>query len=106
MLEELGMEVEIRRLLWIVEDFFQVSGREWREMSLLFEIGLPEGSSLLNRSSTHQCQDVGMDGEPVTILFRWFPIESLEGFELYPTFLRQALRRLPLQTEHIIHRDA
>ena len=34
MREELGVEVEVERLLWVVENFFSYQGRSWHELAV------------------------------------------------------------------------
>ncbi len=43
--------------------------------------------------------------EGIPLIFRWFPLADLDRTVLYPTFLRQALRDLPLVPTHVVHTD-
>src|SRR5215471_3192799 len=42
MREELGLEVEVVRLLWFVENFFTYAGKRNHEISMYFLMRLPE----------------------------------------------------------------
>jgi 8-oxo-dGTP pyrophosphatase MutT (NUDIX family) len=100
MREELGSEVTVDRLLWIVENFFNLDGRRFHELAFYYQFTLPDEAA---------CRDVRrefsiVDGG-VTCLFRWFPLVEVAQLPIFPTFLRTALTELPLSPEHVIHTD-
>jgi ADP-ribose pyrophosphatase YjhB (NUDIX family) len=100
MKEEITTHVEVLRLLWVVENFFEYVGERMHEVSFYYQMSLPEESPY---------RDVGMDftGQEgdVTLLFRWFRIDEIERVRLLPTFLRTALGALPDSPVHVIHVD-
>ncbi len=98
--EEISTRVEVLRLLWVVENFFEYFGKRLHEIAFYYEMSLPEGSPY---------RDVGVDftgkeGD-VTLLFHWFRIDEIERVRIYPTFLRTALGALPDSPVHVIHID-
>ncbi len=99
MREEMGVDVRVERLLWVVENFFDYQEKSWHELALYFL------TSLLGESRLYGLDEFPGDDEGVKLLFKWFPVEELEGVPLFPTFLRQALKAIPLTTEHVVHRD-
>jgi ADP-ribose pyrophosphatase YjhB (NUDIX family) len=99
MREELGVEVRVERLLWVVENFFQYDELGFHELALYFLIHLPHDSPLVHESSFD-----GIEGHK-RLMFRWFRIESLERVRLFPSFLRTALRSLPDAVTHVVHTD-
>jgi ADP-ribose pyrophosphatase YjhB (NUDIX family) len=100
MKEEITTHVEVLRLLWVVENFFEYVGERMHEVSFYYQMSLPEESPY---------RDVGMDftGQEgdVTLLFHWFRIDEIERVRLLPTFLRTALGALPDSPVHVIHVD-
>jgi ADP-ribose pyrophosphatase YjhB (NUDIX family) len=98
--EEIATRVEVPRLLWVVENFFEYFGERFHEIAFYYQMSLPEDSPY---------RDVGVDftGQEgdVTLLFHWFPIDEIERVRLYPTFLRTALSTLPESPVHLIHVD-
>jgi ADP-ribose pyrophosphatase YjhB (NUDIX family) len=98
--EEIATRVEVGRLLWIVDNFFEYAGEHWHEIALDFLMSLPDDSPY---------GDVGVDftGQEgdVTLLFHWFRIDEIERVRIYPTFLRTALGAIPESPVHIIHID-
>lgn len=100
MCEELGVEVEVGRLLWVVENFFRYAGADYHELALYFLMNPP-------MDWPRRCQSEPFDGQEghLRLVFQWFPVAALEALPLYPTFLRQALQVLPAVPEHVVHTD-
>jgi len=102
MLEELGVEVEVVRLLWFVENFFTYEGKRYHEISMYFLMRLPETCELLRGQGPFHIQDAG-----TPIIFQWFPRqpEALAALPLLPAFLQTALQHLPESIERVIQVD-
>lgn len=99
--EELGVDVEVGRLLWVVENFFTYEGVRSHQISFVYEAYLPSDSELLDTT-----RDIhGFDGD-VAFIGRWIPIASLPDTWLLPSFLCAALQSLPDTPQHIVHVDA
>ena len=103
--EELGVAVEVGRLLWVVENFFTLDGMPYHELGLYYAVTLPPDSGWRDMSREHAGQEDDLEG-PLRLIFRWFPLSALAELPLYPVFLRAALQRLPAHTERIVNRDA
>jgi ADP-ribose pyrophosphatase YjhB (NUDIX family) len=99
--EEFGVEVEVGRLLWIVENFFTYERVRTHQISFVYQVQLPAGSNLLDTSSEFAGTD---DGVP--FVARWFPVASLSDIWLLPSFLTEALQSLPDTPQHLVHVDA
>ena len=97
--EEIGIRVEVERLLWLVENFFGAPGDPYHEISLYYSVQaldpLPAGPEFPGRTE---------DMDP-PLVFRWQSLATLAEIPLYPTFLASGLRDLPSQIGHIVHRD-
>jgi 8-oxo-dGTP pyrophosphatase MutT (NUDIX family) len=100
MLEELGVEVSVHRLLWVVENFFEYEGRSYHELGFYFSMAFPQDSHLYLKSEPF----LG-DEEGIKLIYQWFPIDEIERIELYPTFLKQGLKALPEYIQHIVRFD-
>jgi ADP-ribose pyrophosphatase YjhB (NUDIX family) len=99
MQEELGTDVKVGRLVWVVENFFKERDRSYHEIGMYYLMTLPSNASILN-SEEYSC----MDGQ-AKLTFRWFPISELDNINLRPIFLRKGLQNIPLHTEHVIWCD-
>jgi len=92
MQEELGISVEVQRLVWVVESFCRYHGTPHHTLALYFLIALPPG------------QQVPSEGEDdgVRVVFEWFPVTELGSVPLYPAFLRKALVDIPGAAVHVV----
>jgi ADP-ribose pyrophosphatase YjhB (NUDIX family) len=100
MREELAADIEIIRLLWIVENFFDYDQRHYHELAFYFLMRLPDDSPYLDQTQTH----AGQEAEP-ELIFQWFRNEAdeLAGLPLLPSFLQTALQDLPATTQPVVH---
>ena len=101
MREELGTEVRVERLLWVLENFFEHEGVACHELGFYFLIDLGPGFEHCGPDEPFEGEEEGLG-----LVFRWFPVDRLPEVRLYPTFLRDALQNLPDHIEHVVHRDA
>jgi 8-oxo-dGTP pyrophosphatase MutT (NUDIX family) len=101
MKEELGIEVEVVRLLWLVENFFNFEGKDYHEIAFYFLMQLPPGCEYLLQPS-FQGEEAGFK-----LTFRWFPQqpEVLSSLPLMPSFLQTAVHQLPDSVQHVVHYD-
>ncbi len=100
MQEEIGVTVQVDRLLWVAENFFTYGPRRHHELGFYFLMHLPPGSPLRDQSSF-----LGHEGD-LDVYFEWHPVATLENVILYPEFLRTGLKSLPAVTAHVIHVDS
>ena len=99
MREEMNEDVEVERLIWLAENFFEYNGRAHHEIGFYFLMHLPPDSPLREKTTF-----LGHEGD-LQIIFEWFPVETLGKVYLFPTFLRTGLQNLPSSTVHIVHTD-
>jgi ADP-ribose pyrophosphatase YjhB (NUDIX family) len=101
MREELETDVQVVRLLWLVENFFDLDGLSYHEIALYFLIRFPE-SSLPLASMAFERTEAG-----VLFKFEWHPVQRgpLTQLPLCPAFLPQGLTELPASLVHIVQRD-
>jgi 8-oxo-dGTP pyrophosphatase MutT (NUDIX family) len=102
MREELAADIEIIRLLWIVENFFDYDERRYHELAFYFLMRLPDDSPYLDQAKSH----AGQEAEP-ELIFQWFRNDAavLAGLPLLPSFLQTGLQALPVTTQHLVHYD-
>ncbi len=101
MREELAIDVDVIRLLWVVENFFEYTGLRFHELGLYFLMQVPANWS----QRTSQGAFEGHEGHHV-LTFQWFPLDDLDQIRILPSFLPQALRELPSEARHVVHIDS
>lgn len=99
MLEEINTHVEVERLLWVMENFFEYQASACHELSLYFLTHLPSDSALLQLAEFEGTE------EHLKLIFKWFNRHQLADVRVYPTFFRDALKTVPSQIIHVTHID-
>ena len=92
--EELGIDAEIVRPLWLSQSFFNedVDHLNYHELCLYFLMDVG-GTELLEPSDGF----TRYEGKH-TLVFEWLPFERLRSEYFYPLFLKEEIFRLP---EHL-----
>jgi ADP-ribose pyrophosphatase YjhB (NUDIX family) len=100
--EELNEDVEVVRLLWVVENFFEYAQRNYHEIAFYFLMKLSERSPYLAKEKSFSSVE-----ENTALEFKWFPIDAdiLTGLPLLPAFLQQSLNNLPNSVEQVVERS-
>lgn len=112
MREEMGVEVEVGRLLWVVEGFLEFLDRRWHEVSFYFLAILPPHCPLYDAEKWSGLEE-GIDeifipkelrGQitNIELLFEWYDIGRLHEVNLFPRFLQDDLRSLPTEVQHVV----
>ncbi|WP_458121629.1 NUDIX hydrolase [Paenibacillus sp. Z6-24] len=95
--EELDIEVQNDKLLFVNEDFFEYDGKPFHEIGFYYLISFPEGHEITKyEEEFHGVEDDGR------LIFKWFPIDQLRELEVYPEILRTELLTLK-SSNHIQH---
>lgn len=97
-LEELEIDMDVHRLVWIVENFFEYRGRNFHEMGLYFLVKPIKPSGKINTTPFY-----GTEGD--RLIYKWIPLDELENIELYPKILKTELRNLPKGIGHFVQRQ-
>lgn len=100
MREELGIDVKVDRLVWIVENFFADGDRRYHELALYFLMTFPTDCGVLAEEGPFAGTEKGSK-----LVFQWHPVGGVERIPLYPTFLRTALGSIPPAAHHVVHWD-
>jgi len=105
MLEELDLFAEVRRLIWVIENFFVYRGRACHELGFIFELGL----AFEQRAGAPLCETLGSPfhgaGEERRLEFVLHPIDRLRELVLKPSFLYRGIPEPPVALTHRVVRD-
>jgi len=100
--EEIGAEVKVTRLLWMIENFFHKK-RDIHELSFYFLMELDPGSLLLKGNGPFFGKE-----DKYQLTFQWYPIQEsvLKALPLFPGYLIKALLLdLPEHPQHVVYND-
>ena len=112
MREELRLvrDVQVVRLLWVVENLFTdlADGSPNHEIGFYYLVNFDDSPALYDTNKALEAiEDTGVyAGQPVAFALHWVPLDSLGDSIIYPTFLRKGLQNLPTSTQHIVETDS
>jgi len=99
--EELGVEVNIERLLWTTEGFFVQKGKPIHSFMFYYLGTIENDKGIYGAEDPFLRRDQGDRGNLMT--FQWHDLNKLNELKVFPEFLKIGLLKLPTSTEHIIH---
>ncbi|WP_313893575.1 NUDIX domain-containing protein [Psychrobacillus sp.] len=96
--EELSAEVNIKRMLWVNENFFNEErlNEQFHEICFFYLLELKD-PEILNRGEEFIINE---DGKIHT--YYWKSFEQLKDIQLYPLFLKEKMMELPLSIDHLV----
>ena len=102
MMEEIGVEVTVGRLLWSVENFFHYEGRDWHELGLYYFMEIPQEFPFRTHEIIHRVEDGDNHLE-----FKWVPatFQALTTLDIPPYFIAAEIENLPASPRHLVWRD-
>lgn len=100
--EEIGCKAAVGPLRFIIENFFELSGRRVHEVGFYYEAELSQPLPFHETEIVHRVKDGSADLE-----FRWAPATqaALDRFELVPPTLRDLVEAGPEGIRHFVRRD-
>lgn len=84
--EELDIEVQMNKLLFVNEDFFDYDDKHYHEIGFYYLIGFPDGHEVIEKNGEFRgIEDNGR------LIFRWFSLDELKDLNVYPEILKTEL---------------
>ncbi len=93
--EELNETIICGEFLWAVENFFEYDDKNFHEIGFYYEVsggGLNFEEGMIFK---------GIEGD--SLLYKWHPVDQLDEIEIYPEFLKSALKE-KTKMMHIIQK--
>ena len=100
--EELGIDAQIERPLWINQAFFteQASGKRYHELCFYYLIDFSKTDLLASGDSFEY-----LEGGNRLMRYEWLTFDALEGANFQPRFLKTAVRHLPDSVQMLTNYD-
>lgn len=96
--EELGVDLQIERLLAIVENFFELDGHKWHQYIFFY----------LLKDINNQLQEAEGEQEVLdnkNAIYKWFEFDDLNHIVIKPDCSKNILEGIPEQIIHLINRE-
>ena len=113
-LEETGFEIEVKRLLYVIENFFvseathfpdKFANEKIHGLGLCFLVEPTEKEGVWMEDEFYGQEDIQHQGRDLRITFRWFNPQDLKKINLLPICLKEALQNIPEHPIHIVNRE-
>ncbi|MFW9939813.1 MAG: NUDIX hydrolase [Candidatus Thorarchaeota archaeon] len=103
--EKVGFEIEVQRLLWIMELFFVMRGKGAPFDGVkIHGIGFYYLVSPKTSKSIWQKEEF-RGPDPKKRFFKWFKLDEIDNINLYPVCLKQLLNQIPSNPKHVVCRE-
>lgn len=98
--EEISIEIEVDRLLWINESFFKQRNVRHHELCFYYLIHQTGGSNILENGQFYG-NELAKNGLPF-LKFYWVNLSEIRHLPIRPPFLKTVLYDIPDEVVHII----
>lgn len=87
--EELDIEIQMSKLLFVNEDFFEYEDKRYHEIGFYYLIDFQDGHEILTKDGEFKgIEDNGR------LIFKWFSLDELKDLNVYPEMLKTDLMKL------------
>ncbi|GGH27670.1 NUDIX hydrolase [Paenibacillus segetis] len=87
--EELGVTIQLERLVYVNEDFFEYDCKKYHEIGFYYLMSLPANHDILQKKEEfYGLEDNGR------LIFKWFEVEELLDLEVYPEILKTDIKEI------------
>ncbi|MFJ7828285.1 NUDIX hydrolase [Psychrobacillus sp. NPDC096623] len=96
--EELGIEVNVNRMLWVNENFFKEESfhEQFHEVCFFYLLELKD-EEVLKKGSKFVVDENGK-----THTYYWKSLDEINNINLYPQFLKEKMSEIPPHIKHIV----
>lgn len=98
-MEEMGIKIECKRLLWSEECFWEWNGRKARNIVFYYliepcdELEIPDNGEFVSQKDNRN------------VVIGWMPIEGIQNVTIYPEFLKREIYHLNDPIKHFVSKD-
>ena len=104
-IQETKFEVEVHRLLWILENYFVFNGKRTHEIGFYFLISPKEAKGVWEQDEFLGQEELHTPDRSWVLIFKWFDISKLNELNLKPSIFIELLKDIPEHPMHVVHKD-
>ena len=102
-LEETGLEIEVQRLLGVIENFFVFKDKKCHDIGFYYLVSPKEANHFCDQEVFIGQEERHTQDRSWKLIFKWFDSFNLENINLKPSILKKLLKELPDDPVHFIH---
>jgi hypothetical protein len=100
--EESNFPIEVQRLLWILENFFDYEGKKFHGIGFYFLVNPKEKSGIWEQEEFVGQEVLNPKVGKQDLHFKWFNINEITEMEIKPSILSELLQEIPEYPKHVI----
>lgn len=97
-MEEMGVQIECKKLLWSEECFWEWNGRQAHNISFYYLVELCDGFEIPDTG------EFVLQKDNCNVVIGWMPIEQIQKVTIYPEFLKGEIYHLEGLMKHFVSR--
>lgn len=98
-MEEMGVQIECKKLLWSEECFWEWNGRQAHNISFYYLIEVCNGFEIPDKGEFVSQKD------NCNVVIGWMPIEQIQNVTIYPEFLKEEIYHLDGPMKHFVSKS-
>lgn len=95
-MEEMGVQIECKRLLWSEECFWEWNGKQAHNIAFYYLINLCDDFDIPDNGEFVSQKD------NCNVVIGWMPIDQLQNVTIYPEFLKKEIHHLNEPIKHFV----
>ncbi len=113
-LEEVGFEIEVERLLWIIENMFDFESSDlapqfppgkYHDIHFAYLMKPKEEGGDWLKEEFYGVEDDWAPDKVLKLVFRWFAPDEFDDINLKPVCMKQVLKKIPDQPIVVVNRE-
>ncbi len=97
--EETGVDIDIKRLLWSEECFYEWNGKQAHNIAFYYLIKECDGVEIPDNG------DFASHKDNCNVVIGWMDIDEIQNVIIYPEFLKNEIYNLNGEIKHFISKD-
>ncbi len=102
LVEETSFEVEVRRLLWVLENYFIFNDKRFHVIEFYFLVTPKEATGVWEQDEFFGQEEQHSLDRSWVLVFKWFEIPKLNETIFKPTILKALLKDIPTHPKHVV----
>jgi ADP-ribose pyrophosphatase YjhB (NUDIX family) len=102
-LEETGFEIEVQRLIGVIENFFVFKDKKCHDIGFYYLVSAKETDQFCEQEKFVGQEERHTQDRSWKLIFKWFDSSNLDNVNLKPSILKNLLKELPEHPIHVIH---
>jgi len=102
-IEETKFEIEVHRLLWILENYWVFKGKTAHDIGFHFLVSPKEAKGVWEQDEFVGQEELHTPDRSWVLIFKWFDISKLNELNLKPSIFIELLKDIPEHPMHVVH---